>query len=71
MVGKEFCQYIHPEIINFSEKKVCCVKVDKSNKEACILENGSYNFFIRAGNTTKPLNAKEANEYIMSRFKAG
>ena len=68
MIGKEFARYIHPEIVELDGERVCCVRLETSAKAAWLAEKGSYTLFIRVGNSTRPLNAKEANDYILSRF---
>jgi predicted HTH transcriptional regulator len=68
-IGKEFSQHVHPQVIEYQGKKVCCVRTDRSERPAWLLsEVGGPSFFIRVGNSTRPLNAKEANEYVLSRF---
>jgi len=69
-LGKEYCQYVHPEMIELNQKRICCVKVDTSGKAAWLPEGNAFTLFIRVGNSTRPLNAKEANEYVLSRFSA-
>lgn len=64
-IGAEYCQYVHPRIIKYNKKKICCVKIDASPKAAWFNEN---EFYIRSGNGTRLLTSKTAMSYIMSRF---
>ena len=70
MIGKEFCQYVHPEVLDIKDKKICCIRVDMSGKAAWLADGNSFTLFIRVGNSTRPLNPKEANDYVLSRFNA-
>jgi prephenate dehydratase len=68
LIGKEFSQFVHPEIVDHKGTKICCVRVEQSSRPAWLTEAGTVAFFIRTGNSSRPLNPKEANDYVMSRF---
>jgi len=68
LVGKEFSQFVHPEIVEYRSTKVCCIRVEPSSRPAWLSDSGTVTFFIRVGNSSRPLNPKEANDYVMSRF---
>ena len=68
MIGPEFCQQVHPQIIDYNNKRVCAVEVERSSKPAWLSGEGPSVFYIRAGNSTHPLDAQEASDYIMRRF---
>jgi hypothetical protein len=67
MIGKEFAQYVRAEVIELQGKLICCVRMQTSAMPAWLAEKGGYTLYLRVGNSTRPLNAKEANEYVMSR----
>lgn len=69
MLGEEFCQYIDSDFINFKGKTICALKIKISNMPCWINENNTYTFYIRTGNSTKPLNAKDAHNYILTKFE--
>jgi hypothetical protein len=69
MLGNEFCQFLHPDFLAVTGKTICCVEVDVSTKAAWLADVGTHTLFIRAGNSTRPLDPKEANDYILSRFR--
>jgi len=63
-LGAEFAQYVH---IGFEEtvgKTVCIVRVEPSPKLVYLADKGGTEFYIRAGNTTRPLDVEAAHEYI-------
>lgn len=68
MVGKEYCQYVHAEIVGLQGKPVCCVKVDRSGRPAWLIHEGKSALFVRAGSRTEELDPRQANDYIMSRL---
>lgn len=70
LIGKEFSQYVQTEVIQYKGKRICCVKAGRSSRPAWLSDQGTPTFFIRVGNSTRPLNAKEANEYVLGRFKS-
>ena len=60
----EFSKYVD---INFEEqdnKTVCIVKVERSPKPVFLLHHDEKEFYIRVGNSTKPLDIESAHEYI-------
>ncbi|MBM3333441.1 putative DNA binding domain-containing protein [Candidatus Sumerlaeota bacterium] len=67
-IGKEFSHCLHAEVLEIREKKLCCVRIEPSTRPAWLRGAGEPTFFIRVGNSCRPLNAEEATGYVMSRF---
>ncbi|MEA3403084.1 MAG: DUF262 domain-containing protein [Armatimonadota bacterium] len=63
-IGTEFAKYIHTTFEMAGEKQVCVVEVEASARPAYVEAEGERRFYIRAGNTTRPLDAAQAVEYI-------
>lgn len=63
-IGANFCAFIqiYFEIVN--EKQVCAVEVRKSNIPAFLTWRQEPEFYIRAGNTSRPLNMQETINYL-------
>lgn len=67
-IGKEYCQKIHPSLTEINKIKVCVVKIERCNKPAWFKDRDVQTFYIRVGQSTRPLEAKETVEYILHRF---
>ena len=60
--------------LTFSEaqgRTVAIASCEPCHKPVFVQDGGETDFFVRAGNTSQPLNIKEANEYIRSHGQAG
>jgi predicted HTH transcriptional regulator len=68
-IGTDFCHKVHPNILELENKKICSIKIDPSDKPAWFHDGRSEELFIRAGQSTRALDAKEAVEYVFERFK--
>ena len=68
MIGKEHAQSIHPVFVKIGDKEVCCIRVDATGKAAWLKDKDTEVMYIRVGVSAKPLNSREASEYILSRF---
>jgi hypothetical protein len=68
-LGKEFRLYVHVEFERLEDKLTCIVSVEKSLKRAYVSFEDRTEFYIRAGNSSQPLNVKEATEYIANHWK--
>jgi hypothetical protein len=69
-LGIEFCKYIK---ITFGKKEgnyVCMVQIERSPKPVFLKDNNEKEFYIRAGNTTQPLDMEEANSYIGTNWES-
>lgn len=68
-IGKEFIHIIRIEFSDIENKNICRVEVGKSPKPIFISKDGEKEFFIRSGNSTKPLNQEETYKYIFMNWK--
>jgi chorismate mutase/prephenate dehydratase len=69
MLGTEYCQLVHPTIMDYQDKRICAVQVDSSTKPAWYNDGNVQTFFVRAGNASRPFSPKEALDYILRKFK--
>jgi predicted HTH transcriptional regulator len=63
-LGKENATYLHLSWQAVEGKAVVVVSVDKSKRPVYVDLQGKSEFYIRAGNTSQPLNVREATTYI-------
>lgn len=68
-IGVEFCQNIQPTFVDYDGNLVCAVQVTSSTKPAWVSDGGKDLLFIRAGNSSRPLDGKKALEYVFERFR--
>ena len=63
-LGTEFCKYLKVAFEKRDKKTTCIVRAQPSPKPVFVLDKGTKEFYIRAGNTTRPLDVEKAHEYI-------
>lgn len=63
-VGSEFLQHVSIDFEEADGKTVCRVEVDQSPQPAYVKQGQNREFYVRTGNTTRPLNMEEAHRYI-------
>ncbi|MCG2770128.1 MAG: ATP-binding protein, partial [Anaerolineae bacterium] len=63
-IGAEFSPYHHVAFDTFQDRTVCIVRVEPSPKPVYLTDRGSKDFYVRVGNTTRPLNMQAAHDYI-------
>jgi len=63
-LGAEFSQYVQVSFRELSERTVCLVMVEPSPKPVYLADKGGKEFYIRAGNTTRPLDVQATHDYI-------
>ncbi|HWB01994.1 MAG TPA: prephenate dehydratase domain-containing protein [Verrucomicrobiales bacterium] len=68
LIGNEFCLSIEPFFFEYENKRVCAVKVKGTTKPAWLNDGSTNTLYIRAGNASRPLDPKEAVEYVMGRL---
>lgn len=68
LVGIEHSRYLDITFPKISGKTICVVKVQQSPHPVYVNFSDSEEFFIRAGNSSRPLSIREATEYIQNRF---
>lgn len=69
MIGTEFCQLVVPAFIDYGGARVCAVRVGISPQPAWLADGGATTFFVRAGNSSRPLDAKSALDYVLRRSR--
>lgn len=68
-IGKQYGPLLHIRFEKTGEKLICGVKVDGSPNPAYVDNNGKLEFYIRSGNSSQPLNVKEATDYIANHWR--
>ena len=63
-LGPEFCQYQHVSFEEHGGKTVCIVRVRPSPNPVYLTDKTTKEFYVRAGNTTIPLDMEAAHNYI-------
>jgi len=63
-IGGEYSPYYRWSFEESTGKLVCIVMVDPSPKPVFLTDKQNPEFYIRMGNTTRPLDAQETHEYI-------
>lgn len=68
-IGKEFTQLISFEFKEIDNSKIVLIKISRADGPTFVEHNSDSTFFIRTGNSTQPLNSKEATAYIRKHWK--
>jgi predicted HTH transcriptional regulator len=63
-LGSEFIQYVRIRFEEHEKGTVCVVQVEPSPKPVYLTDKGSIEFYVRVGNTTRPLDVQAAHDYI-------
>jgi len=63
-VGSEFLQHVDMGFESIEGRHVCRVEVDQSPQPVYLKSSQDREFYVRTGNTTRPLNMEEAHRYI-------
>ncbi|MCD6502031.1 DUF262 domain-containing protein [bacterium] len=64
MLGAEFIQYIHIDFEQIDLKDICKIEVESSPRPTYLQSQGSKEFYIRVGNTTRALDIEATQNYI-------
>jgi hypothetical protein len=64
-----FALYVSVAIHEIEGKEICLLDVRRSPNPVYVRENGDEKFYIRVENESRPLNIREAQEYITQHFK--
>jgi len=67
-IGRQFYDFIHVSFDVVDEKDICVIQVDRSYQPAYLKTEKGQEFYIRANNTTTPMNMQEGIEYIRAHF---
>jgi len=63
-LGTEFCKYINTKFKEKGENTVCIIRIEKSPMPVFLKDKENKEFYIRAGNTTRPLDIEATHNYI-------
>lgn len=63
-LGAEFNQYIHTSYDEYAGRTLCIVNVEPSPKPVYLNDKDTKEFYIRTGNTTRPLDVQATHNYI-------
>jgi hypothetical protein len=66
-IGIEFCSLVEIDFYDLDGKDVCTLRIKAAESPAYVHGNKKTAFYIRAGNSTKPLTIQEAVKYIKLR----
>ena len=66
-IGIEFCSLVDVDFYDFDEKDVCTLRIKVAISPAYVHSRNKTSFYIRTGNSTKPLTIQEAVKYINTR----
>jgi hypothetical protein len=67
-LGVEFCSLINIQYLNFDDRLICMLKVNKTVQPVFVKRRDDREFYVRAGNTSRMLNPEEAYKYIQSHW---
>lgn len=70
-IGVEFCRHAEALFVSYDEKVICTVRVTPAQKPAWVSEGGKETLFIRAGNSSRPLEGKKALDYVLEHYQGG
>lgn len=68
-LGKEFRPYVHVSFERIQDKNICIITAEKSPKPVYLAYDDNTEFYVRSGNSSQPLNIKQAAEYISNHWK--
>jgi hypothetical protein len=70
-LGTEFTKYAHIDFEEKEEQTICKITIERSPQPVFFkASDGSAEFHIRAGNTTRRLDTRETHEYIQMQWEA-
>lgn len=63
-IGKEYCAYITVFFQEIEKNTICIIDVEKTKEPAYVIIGSDTIFYLRTGNSTRPLSIKEAIHFI-------
>jgi hypothetical protein len=63
-LGREFVPFVSPRFEEHNGSTICILDIDSSPRPVYFRDGQSRDFFVRIGNTTRPLDLQAAHEYI-------
>lgn len=69
-LGGHVCRIVHVLFTELDGHDVCRVIVEPADEPIYLLSAGKAQFFVRTGNTSRSLDARETVQYVAARWKA-
>ncbi|NLT73447.1 MAG: DUF262 domain-containing protein [Chloroflexi bacterium] len=69
-LGTEFMQYLHVVLERVDDRHVCRIDVKQSAQPVYVKDGHGSEFYVRVGNTSRPLDIEKAHEYISMHWQA-
>ncbi len=63
-LGAAHVKFVHPTIELINDKAICVARAEQATRPAFLADGNKKEFYVRAGNTTRLLDAQETHEYI-------
>lgn len=70
-LGGDLCPLIHLAFTKVEQRDVCRVVIEPSHRPVYLEEAGSAKLYLRMGNSTRQLDAKEAVDYVGRHWRLG
>lgn len=69
-LGAEFSQFVHLSFPRHNGQTVCMVRAERCPQPVYLADGDKVEFYIRAGNTTQPLDVQAAQNYISMHWES-
>lgn len=70
-LGGDICPLVHVTFHAVDGRDICRVIVEPADRPVYFQDGSTSRFFLRAGNSTRELDAREAHEHASHRFQSG
>jgi len=67
-LGGDLCPLLHFAFTEINGKEICLVTAEKASRPVYVADGNNSAFFVRAGNSTRQLDVKEALDYAAERW---
>jgi len=68
-LGADICSLLHLNFYILDDREICLIRISPPQRPVFVKENNNTVFYLRMGNTTKPLNTKETLTYVTEKKK--
>ncbi|MDQ3692715.1 MAG: DUF262 domain-containing protein [Chloroflexota bacterium] len=69
-LSREIAALVDLTFADFEDKTVAVIHANPTRRPVYLMDGQNAEFYVRSGNTTQPLNVKQAHDYIRDRFPA-
>lgn len=66
-LGGDVCTLLHAVFQEIDDRDVCRLLIERSERPVYVQHDGKARYFVRAGNSTRELDTREALDHITSR----